>query len=41
MEDLGRFLEMAAADNSFDPRQNVGVAKADAIARLRAIYGFA
>ena len=36
--DLGTFLEMAAKDDTFDPRQNIGVAKADAIARLKVIY---
>ena len=37
--DLGTFLDMAASDGDFDPRQSVGVAKADAIARLKKIYG--
>ncbi len=37
--DLGTFLDMAASDGDFDPRQSAGVAKADAIARLKKIYG--
>jgi hypothetical protein len=39
LTDLGAFLDVAANDDTFDPRQNIGVAKADAIARLKAIYG--
>jgi len=37
-EDLARFLQLAAADNAFDPQPVTGVSKAEAIARITTLY---
>lgn len=39
--DVADFLDKAAGDAAFDPSATTGVAKADAIARMKTIYGLA